>query len=87
MPEKREEVVMEVKGDEMTQDGMLPWAASKIVTMAKARKAYKCHACGMPIEPGETHYTIVQGGGGLGWIKFPDRTHIDCIDNYFGEQR
>ena len=61
--------------------------AGKIITLVKGCKGHKCYTCGMPIEPGETHYTIVQGGGGLGWIKFPDRTHIDCIDSYFGKQR
>jgi hypothetical protein len=78
---------MEVKGDEMTQDGMLPWAASKIVTVVKARKAYKCHACGMPIELGELHCTIVQGGGGLGWLKFPDRIHFRCFNKMLEEDK
>lgn len=54
--------------------------AGKIITMVKGRKGYKCANCGMPIKPGEKHYTVIQGGGGLGWIKFPDRIHLECIE-------
>lgn len=56
----------------------------KIMTLVKGHKAHKCCVCGMPIEAGETHYNIIQGGGGLGWTKFPHRVHMDCLDNYFG---
>jgi hypothetical protein len=58
-----------------------------IITMVKGRRGYKCCACGMPIKPGEMHYTIVQGGGGLGWLKFPDRCHPECLDNYLGRRK
>ncbi|MCJ7743102.1 MAG: hypothetical protein MUO99_00875 [Dehalococcoidales bacterium] len=60
--------------------------AGKILTMVKGRKRHKCCVCPMPIEAGETHCAIIQGGGGLGWIKYPDRIHLDCIDNYFGKK-
>lgn len=58
--------------------------AGKIITMVKGRKAHECCVCRRTIEAGERHCVIILGGGGLGWIKFPDRCHLDCIDNYFG---
>jgi hypothetical protein len=60
--------------------------AGHIITVVKGRKRHKCATCGLPIESRETHYTIIRGGGGLGWIKYPDRIHLDCIDNYFGKK-
>ena len=53
-----------------------------IATLHKARKRHKCHACGYPIEPGNYYYSVVKGGGGLGWLKFPDRVHTDCLEDY-----
>jgi len=53
-----------------------------IATLRKARTGKKCTACGFPIEPGQEYYEIVAGGGGLGWIKFPDRCHPECLENY-----
>jgi hypothetical protein len=51
-----------------------------IATLRKARTGKKCSSCGFPIEPGQEHYEIVAGGGGLGWIKFPDRCHPECLE-------
>lgn len=51
----------------------------KIATMRKARKGHKCHGCGEPIDPGTYYYEIVIGGGGLGSLKYPERTHITCV--------
>lgn len=50
-----------------------------IATRRTARKGHKCTQCGMPIEPKEEYYEVVRGGGGLGWLKFPERVHIDCL--------
>jgi hypothetical protein len=56
--------------------------AGAIAELVKARKGHKCHICGLPIEQGEEHYCIYIGGGGLGSLKFPDRAHLQCLDDY-----
>jgi hypothetical protein len=53
-----------------------------IATLRKARKAHKCHVCDSAINPGSCYYSVVKGGGGLGWLKFPDRVHLDCLEDY-----
>jgi len=53
-----------------------------IATRRTARKGHKCSSCGLPIEPKEEYYQVVAGGGGLGWLKFPDHLHIDCLGEY-----
>ena len=58
-----------------------------IATLRKARTAKKCSECGLPIEPGSCYYEVVAGGGGLGWLKFPDRCHIDCLNQYLERGR
>ena len=57
-------------------------ASGYIAKLHKARKGFKCCQCGNPIEPGSEYYSVVRGGGGLGWIKFPDRCHPDCLEQY-----
>jgi len=57
-----------------------------IATLRKARTAKKCPACGFLIEPGQEYYEVVKGGGGLGWIKFPDHVHPECLYGYLGWQ-
>jgi len=54
-----------------------------IATLRKARTGKKCASCGFPIEPGQEYYEIIVGGGGLGWLKFPDKCHPHCIESYF----
>jgi len=53
-----------------------------IATLRKARTGKKCNTCGYPIEPGSWYYSVVLGGGGLGWLKFPDYVHTNCLDDY-----
>jgi hypothetical protein len=53
-----------------------------IATLRQARKRHKCSGCGFLIEPGQEYYKVVAGGGGLGWIKFPDRCHPACLEDY-----
>jgi len=57
-----------------------------IATLRKARTGKKCAACGFPIESGQEYYVVVRGGGGLGWLKFPDHVHPECLDAYLGWQ-
>jgi len=54
-----------------------------IATPHKARKRHSCRVCGYPIELGSHYYSLVKGGGGLGWLKFPDRVHTNCLEDYF----
>ena len=56
-----------------------------IADLRKARKNFACKVCQLPIEPGSKYYAIVIGGGGLGSLKFPDRTHKHCLEAYFGK--
>lgn len=56
-----------------------------IATLRRARRYHQCRVCEQPIAVGEAYYSLVKGGGGLGWLKFPDRCHIDCLDGYFKE--
>ena len=54
----------------------------KIVTMRKARKNHPCKVCPEDILKGEEYCEITNGGGGLGDLKFPDRTHTGCLKKY-----
>ncbi|MDD5510056.1 MAG: hypothetical protein PHI12_04520 [Dehalococcoidales bacterium] len=58
-----------------------------IATPRKARTAKKCSECALTIEPGSYYYEVVAGGGGLRWLKFPDRCHIDCLNRYLDHGR
>jgi len=58
-----------------------------VATLRKARKGHKCSACGFPIEPDQEYYEVVKGGGGLGWLKFPEHCHTGCLENYLGTRR
>jgi len=53
-----------------------------IAQLRLERKGFKCHVCGYPIQPGNSYYTVVKGGGGLGWLKHPDRVHLECLERY-----
>ena len=56
----------------------------KIATLTKARKQHACIECGDLIPPPMRYYTVVRGGGGLGWLKFPDRVCIPCVGRHMG---
>jgi len=58
-----------------------------IATLRRARKEHHCSICGFPIEPGQEYYEVVAGGGGLGWLKFPDRCHAGCLNQYLERGR
>lgn len=51
-----------------------------ILTLRRARKAHYCDECKGQINPGEDYCEEVKGGGGLGWLKFPNRIHLACPD-------
>lgn len=57
-----------------------------IATLRGARKKHICSVCGFPIEPSQHYYEVVAGGG-LGWLKFPDRCHACCLNQYLGHRR
>ncbi len=52
----------------------------KIATLRRARKAHKCCGCGLPIPAGTDYYEVVYGGSGLGSLKFPEHSHIECLE-------
>jgi len=53
----------------------------------RPKKAYKCHGCGLPTEPGEPHYSMSWAGAGLGSIKFPSRVCVGCLPQHLGLER
>ncbi len=54
----------------------------KIVTVRKARKEYPCSHCPQIIQKGEEYCEVVASGSGLGGLKYPNRTHLNCLDSY-----
>ena len=54
----------------------------KVATLTRARKVHECSSCGTPIEKGKDYYCIYLAGAGLGDMKFPDRIHKECINDY-----
>jgi len=58
-----------------------------IATLRRVRKEHRCSICGFLIEPGQEYYEVVAGGGGLGWLKFPDRCHVGCLNQYLERGR
>ena len=69
-----------------------PAPAKQIITggyiadLRVAKKYHQCEVCRKLIEMGTQYYTVVKGGGGLGWLKHPDRVHIDCLNDYLKAQ-
>lgn len=60
---------------------------SSIVTLRKARKEHRCQVCPDPIVKGQEYCEITDGGSGLGGLKFPDRCHPECIDDYLERRK
>lgn len=55
-----------------------------IIDEHKARTSkHICNACKYNIMAGTQYYSIIKGGGGLYALKFPGRTHINCLDGFF----
>lgn len=54
----------------------------KVIELRKSRKEHLCLNCGLPIPAKSFYYSVTFGGAGLGSLKFPDRIHLDCVDNY-----
>ena len=59
----------------------------KIATLRRARTSKKCVECVLPIPVQTRYYSVVNGGGGLGSLKYPDAVHIECIRKHFNKQR
>ena len=53
-----------------------------IAELRKARKSFTCNHCHQEIKKGEQYYSVILGGGGLAWIKYPYRLHIDCLEAF-----
>lgn len=58
-----------------------------IATLTRSRKYHRCALCQEYINKGEQYYSITIGGGGLGSLKFPERTHSYCLDAFFERMR
>lgn len=56
-----------------------------LAIIRKANVQHICSYCPYFIHPG-THYYHIQFGKGLGAMKFPDRVHLQCWDNYWAER-
>lgn len=57
-----------------------------IADLRKARNQYVCIQCVGLIEAGERYYSVTYAGAGLGSIKFPDRCHQDCVEEYLNSK-
>ncbi len=53
-----------------------------IATPRKARTTIVCVNCLGGVCQGEQYYRAVAVGSGLAGIKYPDRVHEKCIDEY-----
>ncbi len=53
----------------------------------KARKAIVCIHCHGVIRQGEEYYRVIVSGSGLLGMKFPDRVHAKCIDEWLEKYR
>jgi len=56
-----------------------------IFTPRLAKKPFISCVSQSPINTGETYYSVVKGGGGLGWFKHPDRIHLTEIYEYLAK--
>jgi hypothetical protein len=53
-----------------------------IFTPRTATKTFTSCVNGKPIEKGTKYYSVIPGGGGLGWTKRPNRILLTEIDEY-----
>jgi hypothetical protein len=53
-----------------------------IFTLRKGTKDFTSAVSGESIAKGTQYYSVTRGGGGLGWLKFPDRINLNEIDAY-----
>jgi len=53
-----------------------------IFTPRTARRAFTSCVSGEPIERETKYFTVILGGGGLGWIRKPDRILLTEVDQY-----
>lgn len=53
-----------------------------IAELRKARKSFTCSQGHKEIEKGTLYYSVTIGGGGLGSLKYPDRVHLDCLEEF-----
>jgi len=53
-----------------------------IFTERKSKRTFTCAICKQVIEPDSIYYEVIKGGGGLGWIKHPDRIHLEEREQY-----
>ncbi len=53
-----------------------------ICDLRQGQKDHTCVVCKKLIPHDEYYYSIIKGGGGLSWLKQPDRVHAACLDRY-----
>lgn len=58
-----------------------------IAELLKARRTFTCTVCPEPIAAGSKYYNITIGGGGLGSLKYPERCHDHCLEEFLKEKR
>ncbi len=63
---------------------------AKLGYLCRPRTAKRTHFCSADgcieaIPVGESYLEVVKGGGGMSWLKYPDRVHDDvCLRTYLG---
>lgn len=50
-----------------------------IADLKVVRKAHTCTRCHLTIEKKSRHYCVYRGNG-LGALKFPERYHVECME-------
>jgi len=55
----------------------------KIARLTKSRKYHRCGVCQDYIYKGLYYWAITTAGRVLGGIKFPEKVHPRCLNDYF----